>query len=552
MDLLAGEGALACYPGPALVVSGDGRVLATNAAGEAVAARLRSGEAVGLSALVARTLTGETDDAETMAVCEADETGLEFMVLRLGKGPAALVLGRDATLERNFQVALVDSRRRYKELVETSSDFAWETGRDGSFVFVSPRGALGWRADELVGRQPRDFVIDQAGDDAPLPFATEERLDNVEIWFRRADRAAACLSVSCLPIFGEGRRWLGARGVCRDVTEAREQEARLARARHREELLTYIVRAIRDEIEPQKMLDAAASATGRGLDARGCRIYRNLHDAGLTTVAMFGAAPESAAAAGLLARLSVAGGLIETESESSRLLAIATTYRQAVNGAICLWRRGDESAWDANDRVLLGEIGDHLGIALEQIAKQEILEVLSARDTLTGLLNRRTFFDEVQRRLLHAARTGRSGALCYVNLDNFKLVNDLHGHQHGDAALRAVASLLIDSSRAHDLVGRLGGDEFALWLEETEETGAGVKAEALLESTRELRSFSGDPARPLGLSVGIAVHRPESGETLRELMERADGVMYAVKRAGKGGYETAAPVLAAPLAEAAG
>ena len=77
---------------------------------------------------------------------------LEMTALPLADG-AVLLLGRDATLDHNLRGALVDLRQRYKDLVEISSDFAWETGGRGTFVFVSPQGALGWRADELeIGR----------------------------------------------------------------------------------------------------------------------------------------------------------------------------------------------------------------------------------------------------------------------------------------------------------------------------------------------------------------------------------------------------------------
>jgi hypothetical protein len=73
------------------------------------------------------------------------------------------VLARREALDRNLREALVDSRRRYKDLVEVSSDFAWEIGADGAFVFVSPGGALGWQASDLVGQRPQDFLVDGAG-----------------------------------------------------------------------------------------------------------------------------------------------------------------------------------------------------------------------------------------------------------------------------------------------------------------------------------------------------------------------------------------------------
>src|SRR3546814_14291038 len=84
------------------------------------------------------------------------------------------------------------------------------------------------------------------------------------------------LEASAAPLFDEEGRWSGARGVCRDVTEARQRDVALARARSRERLTTYIVRMIRDEVEPERMLDAAAAALSRALSADGCAMLRSV------------------------------------------------------------------------------------------------------------------------------------------------------------------------------------------------------------------------------------------------------------------------------------
>ena len=125
----------------------------------------------------------------------------------------------------------------------------------------------------------------------------------------------------------------------------------------------------------------------------------------------------------------------------------------------------------------------------------------------------------------------------YVDLDNFKPVNDVHGHAQGDLVLKKLAGLLTDNSRAGDIPARFGGDEFALWLEETDETSAVAKANALLSASAGLRRFSGAAARPLGISIGIAISDPAAeAEDLKALIARADEAMYRAKRAGKGGY----------------
>jgi len=150
------------------------------------------------------------------------------------------------------------------------------------------------------------------------------------------------------------------------------------------------------------------------------------------------------------------------------------------------------------------------------------------------LFNRRAFTEEVERRLHALARSKRRAALFYVDLDNFKKVNDIRGHQQGDEALKALAAMLVRTSRAGDIVARLGGDEFAMWLEETDMPSAQAKADLLLGESRVLRPYSGSDDFPLGISIGVAMTDPASDEKFEALVHRADETMYHSKRGGKG------------------
>jgi diguanylate cyclase (GGDEF)-like protein len=148
----------------------------------------------------------------------------------------------------------------------------------------------------------------------------------------------------------------------------------------------------------------------------------------------------------------------------------------------------------------------------------------------------------LERRWPRACRAG-SGALIYCDLDNFKLVNDHFGHANGDETLRRIAEILAGMTRGRDLVARLGGDEFALWLEDVDMPGAQRKAEGLLTAATALSNLTGDPSRPLGVSLGIALPDRHAGtaERLEAFLARADGAMYAAKRTGKGRIVLADP-----------
>jgi len=178
------------------------------------------------------------------------------------------------------------------------------------------------------------------------------------------------------------------------------------------------------------------------------------------------------------------------------------------------------------------------------VTNHERIVALSRTDSMTGLLNRRAFFEEeLPRRASRLERSRESAALFYVDMDNFKLVNDTHGHQIGDDAIMFLRDMLIDFSRPGDVIARLGGDEFAMWLDGISSEVAEVRAISLIKQSQPMLQFSGDDDHPLGISVGIAVYEPDTHESIDDLLARADAAMYAIKNAGKGGFHMAPPAV---------
>lgn len=217
------DGLLARYASPAILVDGRLQVIAANLAGADLAEALTAGRMPALARLVARCIAENAARHEEISQPGRDGGAVEAAILPTGDGETALVLCHDVTLDRNLRAALSESRERYKDLVEIVSDFAWETGPDGRFVFVSPRGALGYTAAELIGRPARDLMARASrchGESDASPFASRETIMDAEIWVHRHDGVRARLSLSAVPLFAGGGRWCGARGVCRDVTGA--------------------------------------------------------------------------------------------------------------------------------------------------------------------------------------------------------------------------------------------------------------------------------------------------------------------------------------------
>lgn len=173
-----------------------------------------------------------------------------------------------------------------------------------------------------------------------------------------------------------------------------------------------------------------------------------------------------------------------------------------------------------------------------KMAMQHLSELANS-DVLTGLANRRLFFDSVRRALLRPARDGqrRPGLVLYLDLDGFKRINDGLGHDVGDKFLRVIARRIAGGVRELDLVGRLGGDEFAILVEgadEPEKIGREL-AEGLIARLREPVMVDGHELRA-GVSIGISLFGVGPEETVKSVVREADYAMYLAKIAGKGSY----------------
>ncbi len=536
---------VAGYPGQAIVVDRGGRPLASNDKGADLLNRIAAGEFPSIAPLLHRAFDEEAAvSSEALVPGPETEQVLDIEAIPVFDGQAALLLVRDLTLERNLRAALADSRQRYKDLVEISSDFSWEVGPEGTFTFMSPRGALGYSASDLIGRRP-EALVRNVEDYDPLPFKCHHPMEGIEVWLRRADGSDSCVLVSSLPLHTSTGDVAGARGVCRDVTDDRNREAILSRLQHRERMINYVTKAIRDKVEPLDMLSAAASATASALGASGCHIFRRTPAGTYATAASFGDSGGIDSLESSLARQEeAAGSSVQMDVGGWRTLVSASYHQKSMNGAVAVWKPTISGDWSVDDQELLANIAGQLGIVNEQISNHERVLALSRSDGMTGLLNRRTFLnDDLPRRLSRLHRAGQMAALFYIDLDNFKAVNDVHGHSRGDEAILTLRDLLVEFSRPRDVIARLGGDEFAMWLDGITTDVACRRAQELLAASQVLTSFSGSADRPLGISVGVAIYDPASAETLNDLMARADGAMYIAKRRGKSSFAIAPPAV---------
>jgi diguanylate cyclase (GGDEF)-like protein len=162
------------------------------------------------------------------------------------------------------------------------------------------------------------------------------------------------------------------------------------------------------------------------------------------------------------------------------------------------------------------------------------LQRLATTDALTGLANRRAFFERGQPALEAARRYGHHVSMLMIDVDHFKLVNDRHGHGVGDATLRLLADRLRDVMRQADVIARIGGEEFVALMPETDLAAAQIAAERLRELCEGMAPAG--VAASISISVGVAQWRV--GETIDHLLERTDAALYRAKRAGRNRVET--------------
>ena len=221
------------------------------------------------------------------------------------------------------------------------------------------------------------------------------------------------------------------------------------------------------------------------------------------------------------------------------------------------WRfRHGDGSWRYVEVVANNLLGDPTveGIVLtlrdvtERKGLEEELKHQAFHDALSGLANRALFRDRLEHALARAARSLTSLAVLFLDLDDFKLINDSLGHSAGDELLVAVAGRLMGSLRTGDTGARFGGDEFAILLEETDDPEAACQvAERVLEDLRPSFKIK-DRAVNVHASIGIAYSKC-GAEDPSELMQAADVAMYAAKARGKNCYEFYKPALQAAVSE---
>lgn len=429
---------------------------------------------------------------------------------------AGIAIGRKRA-ERALQL----SERRYRGLFEKVLDGVYQVSTDGRFIACNPAlvQMLGYDSEAELMALPdtAELYVDRA-EQAVLNEALnrEGNLRNAELWLRRKDGSEIVVLENARVLHDENGNPIGHEGTLSDITERKRAEMEVHAQKERAEVT---LNSIADGVittDNEGMVDylnpVAEMLTGWKLaEARG-RPVREI----------------------FMLRHEIEGHTLENPAEVCLREGKLTDVGQH---SILVSRDGREIPIQDSAAPILDTAGRLAGVVLvvhdvsreRQLRRQ--LAHHAAHDSLTGLINRREFEVRLEN-ALESARQGASHVLLYVDLDQFKVVNDTCGHSAGDQLLKQVTALIRGFVRAADTVSRLGGDEFGVLLENCSLERAVEIADDMRNAIRDYRFVAKEAAFEIGASIGL-VAIGEDSENIESLLAAADVACYAAKDAGR-------------------
>ncbi len=407
--------------------------------------------------------------------------------------------------------------------------------REGYLLFVSAASerVFGYKPEEMVGRRILDFVYPQdlakTQESVRKVLSGEPQLD-FENRYLRKDGTIAHIRWSARYSEADGIRV----GVARDVTERKQAESMRA--------ALYAISEAATGSHDLATLFARIHTMLEGL-LPAANLTLALHHPGSEEISF----PYSASKQGTLAGLH----LMWAESLCRRVisrrkplllpycgsiggaphscLAVPLESEDGVIGALAVQSDLEEVVHTDQDRQLLQFVAVQLTAAMARMEMQVRMEYLAQYDQLTGLPNRTLFMDRLLTALARARRQKTRLAVLFLDLNDFKTVNDHYGHAAGDNLLKAVATRLNREIRDVDTAGRMGGDEFVVLLDTIEQVeDAALVAEKLRISLGEPYDLPEASLRR-SPSIGWAVY-PDHGSDGESLIRHADQAMYRVKQ----------------------
>jgi diguanylate cyclase (GGDEF)-like protein/PAS domain S-box-containing protein len=425
---------------------------------------------------------------------------------------------------------LLQEHLKMTATLNTMGEGLLQVDRNGCLVYINPVGEqlLGYRSEDIAGLSVHG-LLHRAGEDSKcsnedcaLTTLSPRGVGSREVsdWLRKKDGTLATVEYTSSPLVQYGTV-NGGVVVFRDVSERSRME-----------------RALRDSEERYRNLVEKSGGLMFVHDMKGFLLAANEATAsalGYTVDELRGKNLSELVAPDFGSKLEWYLTAIAEWNSHSGLIRMRTV-------------EGDEMVWSYSNRVVADFGADpyvlgHAHDVTAQIMTEEALKVsegklqaaleseknLARVDFLTGIPNRRMFNQALTLEAKRSRRYGRPITLVYIDVDNFKYMNDHFGHATGDELLKTIGTTLETSVRSTDMAARLGGDEFAVLLPETDEASAGVIVAKLRQN---LNASIGPKAWPVTFSFGVVTF-PIALDSTEEMIKRADEFMYEAKRGGK-------------------
>jgi diguanylate cyclase (GGDEF)-like protein/PAS domain S-box-containing protein len=442
-----------------------------------------------------------------------------------------VVIYRDTAHRARSSFEVLQGNLRLSAILKTMGEGLYQVDRNGKLVYLNPAGEklLGYKKEEILGCRMHDLIHSRAdgaapcsGEDCPLvTFPTKgSSYHGSNERFLRKDGSVLAVEFTSSPLIRYGENH-GAVLVFRDTTERNRMEQALRDSEERYRNLIQKSRGLIcthdmegkllsvNEASVESLGYTASELEGKNLRELLAPAFRDKLDWYLKAIAEWGAH----------------SGFMRVVTKDGNEIVWSYSNRVIQDPGSPPYVLGN--AHDVTAQILAEEAlktsEDRLQLALE------IEKNVSRVDFLTGIPNRKTFYEAVETEVHRAVRYRRPMTLGYIDVDNFKSVNDVLGHAAGDDLLKVVATTIQVALRRTDTVGRLGGDEFAILLPETSAEAAGV---AVGKVQRSLQEAVSRHSLPITFTVGVVTYTTPL-ESVEQMIKRADELMYQVKRNGK-------------------
>lgn len=464
----------------------------------------------------------------------------------------------DMAALRSAEESLELNQQRFRSLFEYHPDaiMALKASGDISRVNVALEATTGYYGEQIIGKNWSELIAPECREDALDAFRLVSRGEAIEFDSFLLDRLGNRIDVQMkLVPLRVGERIEGAYAIAKNVMAQRSAE-----------------RAIALQGERIRELYLAAAARGESIEAQidntialGCRLFgfdygylTRFDEATITILNAVGEGSGVNAGATYPKEQALSRHLIGDrqtlfipnldespwDKDPARDTAPWKSYfatkmlvgGQEFGAVVFASRQSRTGGIPEMDRDLLQLMALFVAAALERAQHAERIEQLAFYDSLTGLPNRVLFNDRIRQAMRAAKRYNRGFAIMYLDLDQFKEINDRFGHPVGDLVLKAVGDRLVQTLRESDTVARFGGDEFVIL--QPVVNGAADAADlarkivAAMQQSLQIEDFE----HTVHTSIGIALF-PEDGVKPDELMDRADRALYRAKRAGRNQWQ---------------